>query len=247
MNGKGSESETALSANKAAIEAACKETDKNICKFMASWQTHEYYTVKMKSTGGEADSESTYKSQGDNKFHMIVSATASSPAYETITIDKAMYTKAPNGVWWKQVLKDDEPTNTPDFSFDDSDDAENSDEPAAKTTYKNLGTETCGNLTCHKYQVITPGSEDTEYIWFDTKDYQLRKQRTESKDGSVTESTFSYEKIAITAPSPVKELGPNQYLVPGENEPQTLPDTSSMQDYMNSLPAGSGADGSAEL
>lgn len=187
--------------SRAALEAACTESDKNICKFQAGWKTHKYYTVKMKTTGGET-------------------------AYETITIDNTMYTKAPNGVWWQQTLKSEENTSKLDFTFDDSsDDSEKKDAP--KTTYKNLGTETCGDLTCHKYQVLTEGSEDIEYIWFDTEDYQLRKTRTESKDGSVTEGTFSYDKISITAPSPVKELGPNQYLVPGQNEPQILPDGAS--------------------
>jgi hypothetical protein len=114
-------------------------------------------------------------------------------------------------------------------SFVDSN--KESDTPEVKniTTYKNLGTEACEKLTCYKYQVIDTGvPDDTQYIWFDNKDYQLRRTRYEGKDGSVSESTYSYNKFNITVPSPVKELGKNQYLVPGDAEPQTMPDPGSM-------------------
>lgn len=222
---------------KAAIEAACKETDKNICKFMSSWKTNKYYTVVSKTTTDGKTTESTYKTEGDKKFHVI--ATGDTP-YEMIVIDKDTYTKAPNGTWWKQTTKPEEKTPGPADKFDfgtDVDDSNTPDEPEDKTTYKNLGTEACGKLTCHKYEIVSSATpDDKEFIWFDTKDYQLRRTLSQYKDGTVSESTYSYDKISIKVPSPVKELGPNQYLMPGSNEPTTMPDAGSMQDYQNSLP-----------
>jgi hypothetical protein len=226
--------------SKAAIEAACKETDKNICKFKASWKIQKYYTIKSTSPTESADGhlvQSTYQAEGTDKFRLT---TGGSSPYDVITIGKTTYTKASDGVWWKQTVKpEDTSKNKESFDFDNSSDS-NSSESASTTTYKSLGKEACGSLTCYKYQVVDSSSMDTtEYIWFDTKDYQLRRIRNESKDGGVTESTFSYDKISITVPSPVKELGPNQYLVPGQSEPQTMPaapsasDIQAMQDSFN--------------
>jgi hypothetical protein len=234
-NKDGGSSENSAVA-KAALETACKETDKLICKFMSSYKSNKYYTVNSKTTADGTTTQSMYQAEGDKKFHMTASGDT---PYEMIVIDKDTYTKAANGTWWKQTTK---PEVTPKadnkFDFDDNTDDSGTDKtPEDKTTYKNLGTEACGSLTCHKYQVLSSSSpEDKEYIWFDTKDYQLRRTLSEGKDGSVSDSTYSYEKISIKVPSPVKELGPNQYLMPGASEPSAMPDAGSMQDYQNSLP-----------
>jgi outer membrane lipoprotein-sorting protein len=236
----------ANTVSRAALEAACKETDKNVCKFMASWKSQKYYTVTTKSTSDGTTSESTYQSEGTTKFHLT--AKGETP-YEMIVLGNDTYTKASNGTWWKQTTK---PEETKKFSSaaDPSEkvvDDTTADTPESKTTYKNLGKEACGNLTCYKYQVIDSSSpDDKSYIWFDTKDYQLRRTRDEAKDGTVTDSTYSYDKVAITVPSPVKVLGPNQVLVPGQSEPMTLPDASSAQNYVNSLPQGAADSGSAD-
>jgi Tfp pilus assembly protein PilX len=244
VSGKDGEKAADSIARKAA-EAACTETDKNICKFQSSWKEQKYYTLKSKTTADGQTSESTYQAEGDKRFHMTLSGEM---AYEIIVIDNDTYTKAANGTWWKQTNKPEEASKyAQDFDFDDNDSDSSSEEPKNTTTYKNLGKEACGNLTCFKYQVVDSSApNDKEYIWFDTKDYQLRRTLSESSDGTVSDSTFSYEKISIKVPSPVKELGPNQYLMPGASEPTTLPDAGSAQDYLNSLPQYSGEDGSAE-
>ena len=222
--------------SRAALEAACTEKDKNICKFQASWKEQKYYTVITRSTGEDVVSESTYKSEGENRFHVI---TTGQFASEIITIGKTTYTKAPNGTWWKQTAKPEETKQySESFDYSGPEEASNSENPTDTTTYKSLGTEACGNLTCFKYQVLNSSTpEDKEYSWFDTDDYQLRRTRTELKDGTVNDSTFSYDKVTIQVPSPVRELGPNEYLMPDSNETTTIPDAGSAQDYMNSLPS----------
>jgi hypothetical protein len=115
--------------SKAAIEAACKETDKNICKFMASWKAQSYYTVTNKSTTDGATTESTYKTDGQKKFH--ISASGETP-YEMIVADNATYTKAANGTWWKQTAKQEDASKyTESFDFDDSDNSTSSDSSRA--------------------------------------------------------------------------------------------------------------------
>ena len=146
-------------------------------------------------------------------------------AYEIITIDNATYTKG-GSTWWKQTTKTSGSSTTPtvdtsDYSFDAPSEAESA---AAKTVYQKQGKEACGSLTCFKYKIVDPANTDsTDYIWFDDKSYVLRKMRNEAKDGAVSEQTFAYENVSVNVPSPVKELGENQYLLPGASEPTTLP------------------------
>jgi hypothetical protein len=154
-----------------------------------------------------------------------------------------------------QTAKDTKDQVSTDIKPDFSDDhATNTVEQASKTTYKSLGQEACAKLTCYKYKVIDSSApDDNEFIWFDTKDYQLRKLRHEDKDGGVSEQTYSYDKISIVVPSPVKELGPTQYIIPGQNEPVTAPDVNSVapdagsvQQYLNSIGGGAAADTSTD-
>ena len=52
------------------------------------------------------------------------------------------------------------------------------------------------------------GESSTTYIWFDDRDYLMRKTTTQSPDGSTSEFTFSYDKASVSEPSPVKETPP---------------------------------------
>lgn len=197
-----------------AAEAACESEDKNICKFYSSWKDTKYYTVTSSSKSGDgATTTTTYKYVIPDRFHLT---TSGDPGYEIISIGDTTYTKdTSTGVWYKQTSKPDEANqykteNTYEF------DAPTSDDKAAKTTYKYIATEACGKLECYKYQVIDPSNESSkEYIWFDTKDFLLRKTVTESADGTF-ESTFSYDKVEINEPTPVQELQANQVYIPGQ-------------------------------
>jgi hypothetical protein len=213
--------------------AKCDLDDKDLCKFMASWKDNKYYKATSTFTTDGKTSTSTYESEGTDKFHMVAAGDVS---YEVINIGNTTYTKDPtDGKWWKQTLK---PDQQKDLSLKDDltfDEPTKDEKEADKTTYKKLGQEPCGNLTCFKYQVIDPSNKDTtEYIWFDTKDYQLRRTLSEGKDGK-SDITISYDKVSVTEPSPVKELGPNQVVVPGSSEPMTMPSEEELNQMMQGL------------
>jgi hypothetical protein len=214
------------SLNNAIQEAAkeeCKTNDdKDLCKFFTSWKANEKY--RMVSTAADG-SKSTFEVDG-NKSR--VSMTMEGSAYEVITIDKTTYTKA-GDTWYKQTIKEPDQDVAKDYKVDFEEPTEEG-EAKDKTTYKKVGKESCGNLSCFKYEVVDPTAEagSHEYIWFDDKDYQLRRTRSETKDG-VTETTFEYGNVTVNEPSPVKELGPNQYIIPGQTEPMTMPDMSQFQ------------------
>lgn len=204
-------------ATQKAAEDECKKEndDKDLCKFLTNWEIGQKY--RMISTD-EKGAKSTFEIDG-NKSH--ISMTMEGGAYEVITIDKTTYTKA-GSVWYKQTIKEADQDVAKDYKVDFDDPSESAPE-APKTTYTKLGKEACGNLQCFKYQVNDPASpEDKQFIWFDDNDYLIRRQRTETKDGA-SEVTFEYDNVNVSEPSPVQELGPNQYIVPGQAEPMTLP------------------------
>lgn len=199
--------------------AKCDYDDKDLCKFFTSYKEQKYYTVNTTSKSDGKTSNMTLKSEDSDKSYFKLNGEVS---YEVVTIGQTTYTKAANGTWWKQTAKNDTATTLKDEASPQLSEPEPTAE-ADKITYKKIGTEKCGNLTCFKYQMIDPSdTKTTSYLWFDNKDYQLRRVQTTS-EGSTMDATYSYAKVSISEPSPVKELGENQYLMPGQSEPTTLP------------------------
>jgi hypothetical protein len=231
-NKAGSAADSAASSvTEKAIEAAAKaecakNNDKDLCKFMTSWKaSKQYRIVSTDSTGAK----STIEIDGD-KSHMVMTGEM---AYESIVIDKTIYTKSGN-TWYKQTIKDPAQNLSESIKPEFEDTEDDTTAPTEdKSVYRKIGKEDCGKLTCFKYEVIDKDNADEkQLIWFDDKDYQLRKSRSESKDGTSSEQTYEYTGVKISAPSPVKELGPNQYIMPGSSEPVTMPNAEElMQQY----------------
>lgn len=204
-------------ANQAAIDACAKENDKDICKFYTSWKIDTKYRVTSTDPGGTS---SIFEVDG-NKSRI---KTSGQMEYEVITIDQTTYTKA-GSVWYKQTIKDPTQDVSKDYKadFKDPGTSNTTETTASKTTYKSLGKEACGKLTCFKYEVSDTTQTDVkEFIWFDDSGYRLQKSRTETSTG-VSEQTYEYDNISINVPSPVKELGADQYIVPGQTEPVKMP------------------------
>jgi outer membrane lipoprotein-sorting protein len=193
----------------AAIAAACKTVDKDVCKFMTNWKENDYYTISATSTSGGVASTMTMQIQGDNS-HMT--STGGTP-YEVISIGNSTYTKDfSDNSWWKYTSTTPTPTETTsstDLTFTES--SETIPE-AQRTVYRKIATEACGALNCLKYQVLDPSdTTTTNYIWFDNHDYQLRRMRTTSAEGTY-DMVVSYEKFTLTVPTPTKEMDSSMYL-----------------------------------
>jgi outer membrane lipoprotein-sorting protein len=202
--------------------ADCTYDDKDLCKFFTSYKEHSNYKVDITNTApGGTKTTALFEAEGTEKSHVISNSDVGS--FELIVIGKVTYTKASDGTWWKQTQKDDKPNEyTEEYKSDLKEPSKDAPE-AEQSQYKKIGTEACGELTCFKYQVVDPkNSDQTQFIWFDTKEYQLRRQTMEDKDGK-SDQTFAYSGVNIKEPTPVKELGPNQVLIPGQAEPMTLP------------------------
>jgi len=186
------------------LSSNCRFNDKDLCRFMNNFKGLENMSVSSSTMVNGKKTESTMEIQGTDKSHITTTVDGKEES-NYISISNTTYMKDySDNKWWKTTtdVKNNEGGNIDwkaefEKSVNDSQD---------KTTYKKISKEACGKLTCLKYQVIDPNNtEVTQYMWFDTKEYLLRKTRDEAK-GVVTEATFSYDKENIQEPSPVKEL-----------------------------------------
>lgn len=225
LDAQKSDGSTSLSTElaKKLASANCEYDDKELCKFFVGWKEHKQYKMVSTTTDKESGKKSTmtYEIDGDNTHSILTGEYAS----ETIMIGtRTIYTKTPNGTWWKQTSPETEAPTTDTTPSVDLEEPEGEESKTKDTSsYKSLGKEACGSLTCFKYQIVdTNRPESTEYIWFDTKSYQLRRSLSEDATFS-SNTTFSYDGVTVKAPANAKELGPNQYIMPGENEPTTMP------------------------
>ena len=211
---KNTEDKSTNVASDRAREECEKQNDKDLCKFIANRKNNVTYRRVSISPEGSV----TYETN-DDRSHMVMNGAV---AYEAIYVANTSYIKAGN-IWYKQTVKELVPANatgkipgtTPVYE-------EGATYSEDKADYKKLGKEPCGDLSCFKYEIIN--SENTgvkETIWFDDKDYRIRKNVSQSAGGT-TETTYVYDSINIPIPSPVKELAPDQYIIPGQTEPQIL-------------------------
>lgn len=203
--------------------------DEDLCKFFTSWKADTSYKVVTKQTIDGTNTETSMEIADSGKnYHMTT--TLQGKPYEVISIGNTFYTKdTSDNKWWKQNLPTNQQQAAEQFKKEDFDTSADTNKPAdQRVQYKKLGTEACGDKTCFKYQIIDPANSDGEtFIWFDNSEYKMRRMYA-TGDGVVTDQTFSYGSVSISAPSPTKDLGPNQYVVPGQNQPLTLPSTDDM-------------------
>ncbi len=183
----------------------CRYNDPDLCKFVNNWKTVDYFTITSTSTFEGQKEKSVIKSVGDNRFQ-ITGFGGEIESLNTIMIDDTTYTKDyEDGKW---VKSETTPENTHakkmvDLNLDFNNKAELAED---QTRYEKVGMESCGALTCFKYQVADPSIPDsTEYVLFDNKDYLLRKTVSIGLDNNRAESEFDYSKISIDIPSPIKE------------------------------------------
>lgn len=181
----------------------CKQDDPDLCKFLNNWKNPGDMTMSFSTTGGGTANQGVFKLDGDNSE--MTSVTAGKEDMHIVSIGETTYTlDYTDNKWWKYT-----PTASEESDSVVSETKESLDFDAdGQTTYKKIGEEACGKFNCFKYQVIESGNtESTEYIYFDDKDYLLRKTRSESS-GVISESTVEYGNVSVSAPSPVKEGNP---------------------------------------
>jgi len=191
-------------ANSNAVSEACENSlhDEDFCKFAGSWEGLTNYKMIIDTTNSEGSSTVTLEKEGTDKNRMTTSINGKeSSVYVTIGSDS--YIKDETDGSWTKFTSDTSKNSLSNIQ----DDLKVSDFDAAalaKNQYKKVGKESCGKLSCFKYQIIDsekPSSEN--FIWFDTKDFLLRRITIKDSD-TTSEVSMIYEKISISTPSPVK-------------------------------------------
>jgi outer membrane lipoprotein-sorting protein len=199
---------TAVPFMKPALNPNCQFHDPELCKFMNNFQAQTSYTVTSTSKMGGQSFESVYEIAGEDKFHSRTKQEDKEQS-NMISIGDTTYTlDYKDNKWWKMTTK---PDDSAVKQVKEMKDEFKTDEKQAedKTVYKFITKEACGNLTCFKYEILTPESSDTkQYIWFDDSEYLMRKIVVEDKTNGSSESLYTYGNVSISAPSPIKEGNP---------------------------------------
>jgi hypothetical protein len=169
--------------------------------FVAQANANEVRSVTQSSGKGTKDT-TEYQVKGDNFSYRMKEEDGEKEISHTIIIGDTTYIKDySDNSWWKQTAKPEETEEVADTPEDLKESLMMED----PSLYKNLGTEACGNLTCHKYEQTFKEFPGKRTFWFDTKKFLLRKE--ESAYGEFTSTVeYSYDGINISAPSPTKDV-----------------------------------------
>ena len=200
-----------------ALNSSCKFNDPEICRYMNRALEGDIYKDGFSGKSITTDksgekTESLWEISVDGKSHFVTWENGKEISNMINTGDATYIKDYTDGKWFKTTFtKTQDGTKQPDTSNIEEFKKKMQDEIKEKEdniTYKNLGKEPCGSLTCFKYQIIDPDVIDSaDYIYFDDREYLVRKTRNEDKDGQIIESTYEYKQVTITAPSPIKEMG----------------------------------------
>jgi hypothetical protein len=191
-------------------------TDATLRKhFVAQTNANAVRSVSQSSGKGTKDTME-YQIKGDSFSYRMKEEEADKELSHVIMLGDTTYIKdLSDNKWWKQTKIPDEEVEDLAATPDDIKEEFMTEDP---TLYKSLGTEACGNLTCHKYEQTFKDSPGARTFWFDTKKFLIRKE--ESAYGEFSSSIeYSYDGISISAPSPTKDVpeGKNiyEYYTPG--------------------------------
>lgn len=197
--------------------------DKDLCKFTGNYSLDKVAYV-MKSTSTMDGVNSTMEMRSDGKGNTSMKSTNGGETSEIINFEKVTYMKDNSDGQWIKFANNDTAASPTELNPADGVDftTTTKDETAESTiSYKKLGSEKCGNLTCLKYQMIdSTKPNDINYFWFDTKDYRMHRWYSKDDNGT-TDFTITYESVKISAPSPVKEFDPMAGIDPALTDPDT--------------------------
>lgn len=206
----GQDGSSALPFAKKPLNASCKYNDPELCKYINNLPLPTTYTITSTAKVGNMSIDSVYSISGSDKYHMIGKQNGKEIS-NTISIGDTTYTlDYTDNKWWKKTAQPDDPSEE---TVKEIKDQYSLDDKAVedKTTYKFIAKEACGSLTCFKYEMAYEGLSAQSFIWFDDKDYLMRKMNVVTKNSGTSEAVYSYDPVVINAPSPVKEGASNSY------------------------------------
>lgn len=194
--------------------ASCEHlADQELCKFFAVWKAGSGYTASAAAV--KDGTEKTYTLKNDGQGFSL--SAGGETDYDVVAKDRTVYVREAKGAWYQQTVEaremDDYREDGGAFNFSEPDSEEAADAYLAK------GTEDCGELTCRHYTVESEGG--TKDIWFDDKEYRLRRVTVERGNYSY-DASVGYEDVSIDTPRESVIVAEGQQIAPGETKPQVL-------------------------
>jgi len=181
--------------------------DKQFCKFAGVFANIGDYKVTVNSTDKDGVSNLELANASNGNSSIVIKANGQERGNIVVYSGVTYYKDYTDGKWFKFGPNDANKPQTVDLKKEFLK-ADFKGDDGQKLTYKNLGTEKCGNLNCFKYQTTDPKKPDeTDFLWFDTKDYLLRRVTvSDSKAKTSAEMIVTYGSVVITLPSPTKDV-----------------------------------------
>ena len=183
---------------------ACKYSDSELCNFIKKFTERKPYFLKHEPgetlTIDKAGNQELQIVETDGNNMRITRSKNGKEDAKLIIIGNALYKKDYITNSWKKRNISQEEIDQIDVSYY-TDITENF--TAQKDEFSKIAEENCGALQCLKYQVtsnIKPDDIDTMYIYFDTKEYLLRKAIVNYKDDTTQEFVPNYSYAVVEIP-----------------------------------------------
>jgi hypothetical protein len=175
--------------------------DKTLCKFAVYFKMPSSYEATFTTTTSGVTSTTVMSVDSHNNTKMVVSS-GGKETLATILLGSDTYLKDENSGSWIKYPNSGSSSNSSPLS--DVKINKNNWTESGTMSYKALGKEACGSLTCYKYQISsTKDPSAKQYFWFDTKDYMIRRLSSTGGSSGNIDMTLSYNAVTITTPSPV--------------------------------------------
>lgn len=198
-----SKTSTASTNNDVQTKCLADVNDKTFCKFAGTFAAAGDYSATMTSTTGGVTSniQVAVAANGNGSMTVRSSDTTSS---SIVVYGGTTYVQDPtDNQWLSYALGSPSAPALVDIKKEFAKgDFKNS--AGQKDQYLNKGTEVVNGLKSYKYQIVDPAQPGQQgFIWFDTKNYLLRKLSTKDATTDLT-MTFTYDKVSIVQPYPIK-------------------------------------------
>ena len=208
---------------KTVLDSKCKFNDAELCKYVNKAMTQDMsklnYTIKTASTDPEGNISNSEMKMDNKGNSQIVSSDKEKETSNIIVMGNITYMKDyTDGKWFKMENESEDNQEMGEMPNMESM-KEEFEKQQENIEYKKIGKEACGTLNCFKYQIIDPTLTDSvQYIYFDDREYLMRKMSTQDQSGYTYEMIFEYGPVTITTPSPVKEMPSYEGTMPESSE-----------------------------
>lgn len=209
--------------------------DPTLKKHFVAQANQTSYRSKSTSPGSGLTTVNEFQVKGESFNIRDIESDGTKEKKHMITIDDTIYLKDySDNKWWKQTIKPEKQKEEKEAPEEPKDFKEEYSKP--NLSFKALGKEACGNLTCFKYEQTIPETPDVKRIfWFDDKDYLLRKEQGGFGEFIVT-IEYSYDGINIQAPSPTKDVPEGRNIYEYSSGSDTQVPVSPTKDQLPQIP-----------